>query len=1335
MKLSPRSHGMSCLIFILSFLCGSWPYFLNGQTIVGPGESLDINLSTAESFLLNQGTLVPRAVTLSGPIELQSLSTVRRPQNPLSGGRGGTETVLGPSLITGSISGMGGLLLVNQSTRDSISLSGNNSYLGQTFIVSGQVIAASSMALGSDVAGTIVQGGSLVVQVPTNEQFNVQGGDLRFTGTATAPNDPITIGGGVVYLPNVTLAQTPIITSGNGGELRATNNSTSWTGGSSGVGNLRLGGRIIAASPLLHQGDLTLGDTTLNVANNYTGVTIVTGESYVNHAGAFGQSTKVLMKGGYLTLNALPSEQIDYFVEDGELLFPDGAIVANNIILGGTPDASIRGNATYTGSIHVLRDNSLRNDVYGGNFNGQISGDGPLRLIGTTTADVHLNTANSFTGFAEARGGNVHVNHPDALPLAATNVDAGKLYLNVPTRGNAIVSEGFSNVGTLVFNAAQNYDETWIHHTGTMEATQEIGFERLIMLRGTNNLTRLTTSGAGAFRVDGELRSLREGVIQGKVTGTGTIRQLGANLGLEGDLSDFSGRFEVDRGRLFVTEWAKLGNSDIHVSQEGQLHINLTSGYPSGYVIENDIYLHNAHGGFNSTRSAFHYAGNSYVPLVFAGTLDVGNEGSTVSSTRSIAITGTIRGNNLTYRSGGLELRTAQSSLTGTLRLLDEAALNMYGGSLSGINKIAIEEGSTLYLYPNANTDRIADTVVVDSKGGYISLASNSTTPTSEHLGTLHLKQGSTRIAVSSDHGSLAAGLTIGQLNREQGSILRFLEAGNLNAARILGRIPEHGIIGPWAVTENGFATLDNTGKVRTLTPASLGNLNTAAPHQHVRVIGNHTLTGDLTVASLQVDSTGDPNTVNLNGHRLTVVSGGVFRNQQIINGEITAGTSEDTELIFHQSERVGANIVDNAGGGAVSVVVSSNSMRTSGTNSYTGGTWVIGSDYFSPTANAKLIVENRSAIPANDKVYLDNGTYEMQFSGGLVEFDEIHIRNRSLFTAGTATPIDVENLYLEDGRINAVLTGSGTITKRTDGTAEFTNSQASGFSGNVLVEEGHLFVTNNTLPQAAFSVSGGLLEVTGSSNFANNVTLDGGGISVARSTGTINVQSDSTMHHNLSTLFYGNIQGSGDLTILGTQTNPFSRYVGWFGNANEYSGNITLESGAFRVGSPSNAGSGIIRVEEAGRLILGSNHYSDPATNIDNDVHVYGGTLYSTPPLQTSGVGEASPSILAGSVTVHDEAFIGAIRPGFKEGVFLPGLTFAGELILTDNSRVCGLSDERHWKASYDVALVDVSGELVIGSNTTWNLLTSSLSISGAIRALNARICQFRRFVSSVGS
>src|SRR5262249_37842129 len=152
-------------------------------------------------------------------------------------------------------------------------------------------------------------------RAPTDEKFRIEGGVLQFNAGDFVPADPIVIAGGRVGLPIRSVIPTAVVAEGVGGSFFGSGQASSWTGGSTGVGNLGIGGALNVDAPLNHQGDLTLERAQLNVANGYTGNTYVTGTSAVNHSGALSHSPLVkIQSGAWLTLNAIPDGPAQYVV-------------------------------------------------------------------------------------------------------------------------------------------------------------------------------------------------------------------------------------------------------------------------------------------------------------------------------------------------------------------------------------------------------------------------------------------------------------------------------------------------------------------------------------------------------------------------------------------------------------------------------------------------------------------------------------------------------------------------------------------------------------------------------------------------------------------------------------------------------------------------------------------------------------------------------------------------------------------------------------------------------------------------------------------------------------
>ncbi len=1281
-----------------------------GNTTVSGGAILTLQSSTAEPIELNSGTMqvnTTAAITLSNPIQLTGNGTISNASTTVA------------TTFNNVVSGTGDATFQNSASAAMI-IGGNSTYTAHTYVSGTSFRATSSSAFGDSSNGTTLQSGTLSVEALTDELFTVAGGTLTFTSALASYNHAVTVDGGTLSLPGVATAlNVPVIAGPNGGRVQFVGTGN-WTGGSSGTGNLQLVGSVNVNGSLSHSGSLTIDRAKLNTANSYQGDTIVTGASELDNAGGFGSSPAVhIRNNGALTLNVQPNVSPQYFVEQGTLTFanPTQPVTAPITLGGSTANnggaAALVGPGVFNGPIHLDPAGVNNQRITNATLNGQINGDGALKLSGT----VNVNAANDFRGWTEVTDGTVTINNPAALNLGATSVSGGHLVLNVPANGNVITNQSFSTTGTVTFNAPQNYNGAWVVNAGAIEAAAQVGMPNLIGLGGT-----IRGIGSGTFRLDGDMTALRSTAIEGGISGSGNIDFSGAELRVAQNLSNFTGAFNIHTGLLsigylssgFTAPTTLNSASDINIYDEATLNLpNATSS--TGNVIPNNIFLHNAHGYFGYAAALMGNPGNGSQTL--SGHVDVGDQGSTIVG--NFLITGRLTGSNPNFAYGGIELANTQDQLRGVVRLTQQAALHFDDqGKLFGASEIRIESGSTLSFGGSSSNDRLDDATGVDSLGGFIQLYSNTTSQTRETLGTLKLLAGSTQLFISSDHdGTQAAALTINNLQRLPGATLHFAQAGFQNTVKVNNGIDlKYGMIGPWATTSDGFATVGANGVITTQSTTMFADINSATAQDHVRVTGNQSLTSDKSIASLQYDPNGSPASMNLNGHEFTILSGGVFRSDEITNGRITAGESGNAELDFHSSSKISADIVDNVGGGSVGVVIDSTSMQLTGNNTYTGGTWIVGSVYYgSPDAAATIL--SPSAIPAHDRVYVDKALYAVQIpSATTISIDELHVRNGGMVTTGLAT-LNVQQMFLEQGSVNGTITGSGTITKVTDGGFDLTTVQGPNFTGSVDVQDGVLTIAYNALPKAEFDLEGGRLDVSGSSNFTNKIVLKGGAIGLGQYTGAVDVQSNSEIvHSNTSTLLSGKLTGFGDLTIHGSQLNPYTSYVGLFGDMSQYSGNIEIASGALRLGTPGNAGSGVITVDQAGRLILGSNSYSDPTETLNNEIQVNGGTVYSTPPTSSS-TGTANPSVLTGNVFVHQEAFIGALSTGFKNNVRLPGLTFGGSLTLTDGANVFGLSDGRSSIATGSTALVDISGEMRVGSDTVWHLLSSSLSISGIIR------------------
>lgn len=1282
-----------------------------GQTIVGPGQTLQVTTSTADDYQLNGGTLSPTDVTLTGTIELLSSSDIVRPQNPLiNNPRGGPlETSLGPTHLNGPISGTGNLVLQNLS-RDQVFINGENTYTGHTYIIGGQIIAATSTAFGSTVGTTTIQGGDVRIDVPTGERFRVEGGALRFTAGDFEPSEPITIAGGAVHLPSRDVYQVPVVVDGADGALHFSfNENASWTGGSTGTGNLRLVGRVGVDAPLDHDGDLVIQGVRLNVPNNYTGKTTIVDNYVIDRSDVFGTATSPIeMTDGEIRVEVLPAGNRGLTLTRGTLNIQTTEPVNSIVTLGGVFEANLRGIGTFNAPVdYVTVPGGGDAHISGGTFNAPIRGNTPLRLGGAD--GVTLNAANEIAGLVQVMGGTVTVNHATALFMPGTLIQGGLVEMNTAVNALPMLIRypyGSQQTGTLRLNADQHFADLTYVGEGTLEVGGDLGFDHLL----TRNSTIASTSTA-SITIDRELSAFdRFNIVSAKLKGDGNIRVEGSNLRATGDISEFNGDMFVSKGRLTIAGNTQVGSGDIYVGHGGT--IDFESYQSTARVVHNMIFLNNGDLPFAFDSAGIARSGHNGGPLTLAGRLEIGPQGGTIRGSDGFRIAGEIIGESLTWRDSSLRIESTQTQL-GYLALENSSLSFASAGSLHGLESIKLN-GGRIDLPPSAATDRIGDNVAIHSANGIISLNSSSNLPTSETIGTLHVERGLSSVFNSSDHGSLNAGLTFGRIERDAGALLYFGEAGNVTNTRIMSVDTFDGtMVGAWAITNQGFASLNAQGKVGTL-QATSGVLNTAGPDDHVSVGGGQLMTADRVVASLSNPPTGGSHSIDLGGHRLTVRSGGIFSNGDIVNGELTAGDGQATELILHNSRRVDASIVDNGPTGSVALVVADTTTTLAGTNAYTGGTWVVANKTAYYQDRARLTIERPEAIPDNDRVFLEYGDYEVKFvQPGVAELAEIHVRNNSIIT-GMNAMLDADAYYFEEGALSLPLTGDGTIYKDSNQQFEIGNKNPN-FAGNVYVREGILRVNRDSLPFASLFVEGGRLEVSSqNSNLPNDVALAGGQLQ-GRFNGAIEVISDSTLYHgNGYTLLYGPLSGNGDLTIQGE---TIDRYAGIFHDASQFTGDLRVESGALRIGAPAVLGAGEIYVNEGAQLVLGSDRPRYGQTVVERDIHIHRGSLYVTPPSESFDT-EAPNGLVTGDVYVENFAFFGANTHGRHSDVPVPGLVLGGSVILRDGAMIIGRSRDNSVFFGYEVPLIEVAGDLQVGTDNVWRPEFASVAFTGTIRA-----------------
>lgn len=530
-----------------------------------------------------------------------------------------------------------------------------------------------------------------------------------------------------------------------------------------------------------------------------------------------------------------------------------------------------------------------------------------------------------------------------------------------------------------------------------------------------------------------------------------------------------SGTLTVARGSVLFSNGPSF-TGDVVVSG-GFLQFNGTPGSASVvgpnasiFVLDGSVQslkLVNATGSL--TMPAVWAAGNGRESV--AGPIDLGTVGSTLGG--GFTANGPITGGSLTL-TGRLTV-AAPSTYTGPTVIgtdLFPAFMQLTGqGSLANTPSIAVGPGSSLsFSEDSAGVFSRVGTIPISLRGGSglggieVNNAASSGAVT-EHIGPVTLVSGANYFGAGpgTEPYSTTTRLLIDSLARNPGTLAGFSgDAGNTGTHVFFANPPPltNGIIGGWARASD-FATYDPVAGVQVLPSAGRpAHVNGASFSDNVRATTSEMLTADTIINSLDfIGKFNQTLNLDLGGHALTILSGGLFANGRpapVINhGTLTAGLEPDgnAELFLYGSGEINASIVDN-GQGPVSLVATGGIL--SGNNHYSGPTFV----------NGGLQVTNPAAIPPNNALVIQGGSYTMKFAQPTnVLFQKVTLgANGQIWGNGTVNaPLD-----LQSGMILANLAGSHYNLKETDGLVTLSGDNAA-LSGTINVQNGLLSAQSPT--------------------------------------------------------------------------------------------------------------------------------------------------------------------------------------------------------------------------------------------------------------------------------
>jgi autotransporter-associated beta strand protein len=941
LDISQTTSGVS-----LVSLSGSGSVALGGQTLTitsGSGSFGGV-ISGSGGLTLSSGTqILTGANTYSGVTTITSGTLIL--------GNGGTSGSLAGNVITAGtlavnrsdtvtfntiVSGSGGL---SQTGTGTLLINAVNTYTGVTTISSGTLALSSSGSIASssvtangifDISAT--SGASIkslsgngTVQLG-NQTLTLTAANGTFSGTITGSGGLVMNGGTQMLAGTSSFTGSTII---NGGVLQigsATYSSNVTANGGTFAFNsasaIAMTGIVSGAGGVQQQGT---GVTTISTAQTYTGVTTITaGTLALSGSGSIASSVGVVNNGTFSIAGVAGSAAITSLSGSGTVQLGSQTLVITNAsgnftgviagtggltlnggnqTLSGTSSYSgvttiqagtlfLAGTSSLAGSTKVVNnavlDVSLVADAGGGTSTAIVSlaGNGSV-VLGSKTL-LLTNAGDSFSGIISGTGGVTVAGGTQTL--AGQNSYGGDTTIS----GGALAlagSGGLSSTGRVVNNAI--FDISLLANSDTSIAS----------LSGTGSVnlgakTLTLTSASDTFR--------------GIILGSGGLVINGGTQILSGN-NTYTGGTVIAAGTLQVGRGSGSGAITGDVVNNGTLAFSRNDTYVFTGAVSGSGKLVQTGDGTTVLTQASSYTGGT---TIAAGTLQIGNGGTTGSILGNVAnsgtlafarsdtvfFDGTISGTGSVNQLSGSTVLTAVNSYTGATTVASGATL-----SLGASGSIAASSGVTangLFDVSNANLPRITSL----SGSGSVALGSQSLTITAGSGKFAGAITGSGDLILNGGSQTLSGVSSYGGATTVNGGTL--IVDGSIAASR--------------SVTVNSGATLAGSGTVSgvtlngnsTLSPGTSGagtlHVNgtvtfsnasnfivttTSTSASKLEVSGSQSLAGTLSVAGADGDL--------LLGQKMTVLtaSGGV-------NGTFAVASLVTTGAQFSQTLSYDANNV-----------------------------------------------------------------------------------------------------------------------------------------------------------------------------------------------------------------------------------------------------------------------------------------------------------------------------------------------------------------------------------------------------------------------------------------
>lgn len=1108
-----------------------------------------------------------------------------------------------------------------------------NTYSGVT-TVDGTVNLAHNTSLGAgtgiDADGTVINGGQVLAGAGVtlaNEKFTINGGRLGVSTTG-----PIVVNG-------------PANLSGTFSGTISGSGDISFFGAQS-----RLYGDNTFTGKVTVPNYVWLGAFSPNALGSSLLPAVISGGTVSLSAGT---SKPFVLNDGMLYSDAT-SPYTGSVVQTGGTSYFHGGGTATLALSGGTMTLGLSGN-------HAIQQTGGRLLLWSSNQSSQSYSETFLLSGGTIEASANNGTmsllkAPLFNGAVSIPGTPLHLpagfSGSGSLSLSANATIPGPVAYSgqLTLRGHITLADAVTS-GTITHQSGTLTLANTFHHAGTL---QRSGGD--LFVTGSDIAVRgpVIQSG-GTLRINGRASFDSLAMLGGAVAGTGSLTLGTPRLVVHGGSFNLGGSLlgvstVLVRGGSFSVTTSLPGVTQVTVRTAGEAGIRLPASYQGGFRVEaGGISLFSNHTlpiVLENPASWVSVFSSPTVPRTFAnplflnnsaglivrsgtratldGPVDLGSIGTSFTAEpeypedgyfNELTVKGPISGGNLKITGPLAFSLRAASPLTGSFDLQPSVdAVLENGGRLPSAAAIVLTK-STLHL-DNTLTyepDRVGDGVPITMVNGTLRF-SNRGVPVfaTETLGTVTLASGFNTITVidQTDDPSAWSRLTLGGLVRNPTATASFnpdiygtLGGPLPNDPQLLisGQGPTD-FMGPAFVVNNAhFAKIGPAGVTRfAVGDYVTGGESLWTPTAHASAT-TATLTASRTVRTLRVHNNGMPASLNLAGHTVNILSGGMIFDSGTMTGggRLTAGGDAPSLLFVHNAavSMFQSPITDNPGpdgvyaavpggpedadNGQVSVVFSGgySALHLATANSYTGPTYINGGSVYA---------DHPDAFAGTPLVTIQGGSLQIPTSGTFAAPPLLIRDGGSVGSPFTFSPIggfkigklSSPSITLEAGNINVGVVGGGTITKTTPASAYI--SGLSSYTGTLIVQGGILqtagtlpttFLESGTLQLTATTLTlsnpisfgaGSVLMMTSAAWFAPaSVSIAGPGAAIVANgpsayiKGSLDALTDAldpTRHLDLRT--------SGTLSIEGNVHN--AGRVSGSGIVHVHGGTLTMESASF---------------------------------------------------------------------------------------------------------------------------------------------------------------------------